>query len=124
MQYRFHHHYSREEAKALLPTIREWLAELHTVRNHLRHLHQVLSGPLSDGADLEAWVKAMLKLRRILREFHRREIQVKDLDRGLIDFPAIVGGREVFLCWEPDEENVEFWHDLDSGYSGREPLLD
>jgi len=40
----------------------------------------------------------------------------------LIDFPAIIGGNEVFLCWEQDEEDIEFWHDLESGYAGRERL--
>ena len=52
----------------------------------------------------------------------KREIQIKDFDRGLIDFPAILAGREVFLCWEQDEEDIEFWHDLNSGYAGRERL--
>jgi hypothetical protein len=47
---------------------------------------------------------------------------LKDLERGLIDFPAIIGGKEVFLCWEQDEEDIEFWHDLDAGYAGRERL--
>jgi hypothetical protein len=56
----------------------------------------------------------------VLSEFQSREIQIKDVDRGLVDFPAILGGREVFLCWEKDEQDIEYWHDLDSGYSGRE----
>ena len=43
-------------------------------------------------------------------------------ERGLVDFPAILAGREVFLCWEQDEEDIEFWHDLASGYAGRERL--
>ena len=50
------------------------------------------------------------------------ESQIKDLERGLIDFPAIVAGREVFLCWEQDEDDIEYWHDLDTGYAGREKL--
>ena len=127
MTFRFQHHYSREEARALLPQIREWLEQLHVLRHQLRHLHRVLSAPLSEGADLggvdaNAWVKSMLRLRRVMGEFHRREIFIKDLDRGLVDFPAIVGGREVFLCWEKDEEDIEYWHELDSNYEGREPL--
>jgi hypothetical protein len=39
-----------------------------------------------------------------------------------VDFPAIIGGKEVFLCWEKSEDDVEYWHDLDSGFGGREPL--
>ena len=61
-------------------------------------------------------------MQRLLREFESREIQLKDLERGLIDFPAIIGGREVFLCWEQDEDDIEFWHDLETGYAGRERL--
>jgi hypothetical protein len=64
----------------------------------------------------------MAEIRELFLEFHRREIQIKDIARGLIDFPAIVAGREVFLCWEQGEEDIEFWHDLDAGYAGRERL--
>jgi hypothetical protein len=61
-------------------------------------------------------------MQEVLAEFQRRRIIIKDLERGLIDFPAIMGGKEVFLCWEQDEEEIEFWHDLDIGFSGRERL--
>ena len=71
---------------------------------------------------MNTWVRTLAELDAVLREFQRREIQVKDLDRGLVDFPAIIGGKEVFLCWEQDEEDIEFWHDLDAGYAGRERL--
>ena len=58
----------------------------------------------------------------ILAEFQGRQIIIKDLARGLLDFPSIIGGKEVFLCWESDEEDIEFWHDLESGFGGREKL--
>jgi len=61
-------------------------------------------------------------MQQILTEFQRREIFIKDLSRGLVDFPAMIGGEEVFLCWESDEDDIEFWHDLESGYGGREKL--
>jgi hypothetical protein len=64
----------------------------------------------------------MIGFQEILGEFERGEIQLKDIERGLIDFPAFVGGKEVFLCWEKSEADVEFWHDLDTGYAGRECL--
>jgi hypothetical protein len=66
--------------------------------------------------------RATARVHELLQEFNRREIFIKDLDRGLIDFPAIIGGREVFLCWELDEDDIEFWHDIDSGFAGRERL--
>ena len=66
--------------------------------------------------------RAKVDMQEVLGEFQRRQIQIKDVERGLIDFPAVIAGKEVFLCWEQDEEDIEFWHDLDSGYAGREPL--
>jgi hypothetical protein len=48
--------------------------------------------------------------------------QVKDLDRGLVDFPALHEGEEVLLCWELGEEEVAHWHGLEEGFAGRRPL--
>ena len=127
MAYRYSKHYTRDEARALLPQIRKWLAELLRLRGELDRFDKRLpslgaSGSATGGPLVNDWVRALAEIRSLLTEFHRREIQIKDLDRGLIDFPAIVGGREVFLCWEQDEEDIEFWHDLDAGYAGREKL--
>ena len=47
---------------------------------------------------------------------------VRDIDRGLIDFPAILDGREAYLCWELGEAGIGYWHDLEAGYGGRQPL--
>ena len=74
------------------------------------------------GEAVNSWVRTMAEMREVFMEFHQREIQIKDLERGLVDFPAFVAGKEVFLCWEQDEDDVEFWHELDTGYAGREPL--
>ena len=79
-------------------------------------------GEDAGGNVINAWVRQMADVRLVLVEFQRREVQIKDIDRGLVDFPAIIGGREVFLCWEKDETDIEFWHDLESGYAGRERL--
>lgn len=127
MGHRFQKHYTRDEARALLPQIRDWLRQLSEVRQRLAVCDQRLAVLLRRGDDVggepvHQWLRTLADVQAILGEFHRREIQIKDLDRGLIDFPAIMGGREVFLCWEQDEEDIEFWHDLESGYAGRERL--
>jgi hypothetical protein len=49
-------------------------------------------------------------------------VLVKDLDEGLIDFPALRGGEEVLLCWRLGEEEVAFWHTVEDGFAGRKPL--
>lgn len=127
MGHRFKRHYTRDQARALLPRVREWLKKLSESREQLEEYDQRLARLLAGGRDaggetVNQWVNTLAGVQTTLREFHRREIQIKDLDRGLIDFPAIIGGREVFLCWEQDEEDIEFWHDLESGYGGRERL--
>ena len=120
-------HYTRDEARALLPRIRQWLGRITKLRRQLQQDEKALSALLAEGNDVggdivNRWIKALADLREILVEFHARQIEIKDLDRGLIDFPAILDGKEVFLCWELDEEDIEFWHELDAGFAGREKL--
>ncbi len=127
MEHRFEKHYTREEASALLPQIRKWLEQLNRQREDLQRYEKRLSGLAADGQDIggetvNEWIRALASTQEILAEFQRRQIFIKDLSRGLIDFPAIIGGKEVFLCWESDEDDVEFWHDLETGFGGRERL--
>jgi hypothetical protein len=127
MHYRFKKHYTREQARTLLPSIRKWLQQLQKVRGWLATADRELEETVNKGWDVggdkvNGWVKGLCQLKKIAGEFESREIQLKDLDRGLIDFPAILGGKEVFLCWEQDEDDIEYWHDLETGYAGRERL--
>jgi hypothetical protein len=123
----FKKHYTRDEARALLPQVRQWLERLSELRSKLQEQDERVANLMAPGVDLggplvNRWVRTLAEIKEILFEFYRREIQVKDLDRGLVDFPAYIGDREVFLCWEMGEEDIEFWHDLDTGYAGREHL--
>jgi hypothetical protein len=127
MELRFKKHYTREEARAMLPEIRRWLERLNRLRKDVEKFEQRLSQMAAQNYDIGGetvndWIRALADMQEVLVEFQRREIIIKDLDRGLVDFPAIIGGREVFLCWESDEDDIEFWHDLESGFAGRERL--
>ena len=111
----------------MLPQIRQWLERLNRLRQDLERFDKRLSGLTEQGNDIGGetvnnWIRALADMQESLAEFQRRRIIIKDLERGLVDFPAIIGGREVFLCWEQDEDDVEFWHDLDTGFTGRERL--
>src|SRR5436190_5524611 len=117
----FKQHYTRDQARALLPQIRTWLASLNNARrlaarHDERAAPQLAGGDDLGGSAVNEWFQHLVRIRKLLLEFQAREIQVKDIERGLIDFPAMLGGREVFLCWEQDEPDVEHWHDLDTGY--------
>ncbi len=120
-------HYTPEQANALLPQLKPLLRELRDARDRLtdEEAHSVLAdaAPTNGGGAQGRHVgEAFLEVRRILAQLEALEIVVRDVDRGLIDFPAIIEGREVYLCWELGEDEIGFWHDLDGGYGGRHRL--
>lgn len=123
----FKKHYTRDEARQLLPQVRAWLDELSNLRGRLQAQDSELALALGAGEDqggglVNSYARNLSAVKQVLLQFQNHDIQIKDLDRGLVDFPAFIGGNEVFLCWEKGEDDIEFWHDLDSGYAGREPL--
>lgn len=125
--FQFKKHYTVEEARALLPQLEKWLQQIDHFRERLEQIEKRVDGLLKAGNDIggdsvNEWVRTLADLQTVLAEFVQREIQIKDIERGLIDFPSLREGREVFLCWEKGEEDIEHWHDLDSGFAGREPL--
>ena len=120
-------HFTREEANALLPQLKEMLRRLRDARDELTdaEAHEALSeaAPTNGGGEEGRQVGvAFLEVRRLLGGIEESGLVLRDIDRGLVDFPAVIDGREVYLCWELGEDEVDFWHDLDSGYRGREPL--
>lgn len=125
--YRFQRHYTRAEAQALLPEISSWLKELRQLHPLLSHhgdnvQHLLRDGRDAGGPEVNHWVRTLTRAAHTLQQFERRDIQLKDIERGLVDFPAILAGREVFLCWEEGEEDIGYWHELDGGYAGRTAL--
>jgi hypothetical protein len=124
---RFRRHYTREEANALLPEVKRWLNRALLVRQQMARDEKNVQSLLSTGEDIggptvNTWMRLQAELQEVLAEFSSREIQIKDLERGLVDFPALLAGREVFLCWENSESPVEYWRELDGAYAGRERL--
>lgn len=127
MERRFFKHYTLAEARALLPQLRVWLAQLQRLRRDLASYEQSTHTRLAEGDDfgggkVHRWIRNLAAFKELIEEFNQREIQLKDIERGLLDFPAIQAGREVFLCWELAEDDITHWHDIDSGYAGREKL--
>jgi len=73
--------------------------------------------------DLQRAVEAAhAELNEIVGRFTGQGVQVKDMDRGLIDFPAEVDGQDALLCWHVGEERIAFWHSPEDGFAGRKPL--
>jgi hypothetical protein len=121
---RHERHYTLEEAREL----RAWVAERVAVA---RGAVEVLGSPEAraavgsiDVATGGAWpgrpvAQATLELQRAIVELQAADIVVRDVVRGLVDFPALRAGEEIYLCWLVDEAEIEHWHELDAGFAGR-----
>jgi hypothetical protein len=120
-------HYTLDEANAALSWVEETIAELRTAREGLsdEETREALAeaGPHNGGGDPGRVVsEAFLQLRAALHRLQEAEVVLRDLDRGLVDFPSIRDDREVYLCWLEGEGEIGYWHDLEAGFAGREPL--
>jgi hypothetical protein len=120
-------HYSLEQANAAIGWVRERIERMREAREQLgdEEARAALSeaAPANGGGQPGVVVsEAFLNLRQALVERQEMEVVLRDLERGLIDFPALRDGREVYLCLEDGEDRIEYWHDIEAGYGGREPL--
>jgi len=122
-------HYTLEEASALLPAVADLLVRMRSARDRLGDAEAraalAAAGQGNGGGEPGKVVsEGFLELRESMLELRSREIVLRDLDRGLVDFPALREGREIYLCWEEGEPGIGFWHEPDSGFAGRRPLDD
>jgi hypothetical protein len=125
---RHERHYTLEEATAALAAVARLLAAMRRARERLTDSESrdalTEAGPTNGGGAPGRHVsEAFLDLRAAAARLQEMEVVLRDLDRGLVDFPAIVDGDEAYLCWvEAEEDGIAHWHDLDAGYDGRRPL--
>ncbi len=129
-------YFTLDEALALLPRLTPLLEALRARRQELRVLEQRLAARYQQrargnghvrGGDELAQLRAELEagitqLNEQVAAIHALGVEVKDLDQGLIDFLSLRDGREVYLCWRLGEPTIAYWHDLDTGFAGRQPL--
>lgn len=78
----------------------------------------------SNGGDPagSAWAQYSDRVTEEMEWFDARSITIKDIEQGLVDFPAVIDGQPVLLCWKDGEPEVAFWHTLEGGFPGRKPL--
>jgi hypothetical protein len=128
--------FTLEEANALLPVVESLLGqviaakeEAERLESEIQSLRQriFLSGGMTvdiagvarNRTEVEAQVQ---RAKEVLAEMDSIGVQVKDLDTGLLDFPCRVDGELVLLCWRRGESRIEYWHTLEAGFRGRQPL--
>jgi hypothetical protein len=128
-------HFTPEEANDALETVRPLAEELVARRRTLREtatrraeLARLVAGN-GGGVDPEELAsldedatREAAEITELVSRIQELGALVKDLDRGLVDFPARRGGEDVLLCWELGEDEIGFWHGVDEGFAGRKPL--
>jgi hypothetical protein len=130
--------FTLEEANAMLPEIRRALAELRMLEAEVSEADELLAdaeayfgldGHTAANPEREGYLRlrqrrdeAHRQLGKAWRRFAGKGVEVKDLRRGLIDFPHWRGAELVYLCCEDGEDRIAFWHTLEAGYAGRNPL--
>jgi hypothetical protein len=116
------------EANLLLPELRRLFALIQRERGLLQRLgteakrasnRATESGGTVFGAQ---YVGAIFQVMDCLQTIAQLGVEIKDLERGLCDFPSLREGRVVYLCWLLGEDQIEWWHDLETGFAGRQPL--
>ena len=122
-------HYTLAEASELLPHVVELLERMRSARDRLgdREAREALSeaSPTNGGGTPGRTVsEGFLELRDSIAELRELDVVLRDLDRGLLDFPSLRDGQEVYLCWQEGEDAIGFWHEPDAGFAGRRPLAD
>ncbi len=127
-------YFTREEAEELLPQISVVLYDIQRERAAMRENEEELgvleARARGNGHHLHEHIaKLQLELtqhiqtlRALAAELERFDCELKDPDTGLIDFLSLRDGRVVYLCWRLGEERVNYWHELQTGFAGRQPL--
>ena len=126
--------FTRNEAEELLPRLTQLLEEMRERRreyNRFAAQAVELSDEMRGNGQLaqaglkgaqEGVEQALAALNGLGEQINELGCELKDIDQGLIDFRTEVDGREVYLCWKLGEERIEWWHELDTGFAGRQPL--
>lgn len=124
------HYFTLSEANETLKVIRPLMDEVQAIRKKVL-ANQPEAWPTIEKSAGNGGNKALSRLVQDFERFdaliHRIQetgAQIKDVNIGLLDFPALRDGREVYLCWKHGEGEIAFWHEIDAGFAGRQSIED
>lgn len=121
-------YFSLEDANALLPLVRVLMEQMFDLREQAMALRPdvwpVLEKAAGNGGSRKAGelLEIFQQFETIFKELKGLGCELKGLEQGLVDFPTMRDGRVVYLCWKYNEPEISFWHDVDAGFAGRQPL--
>jgi hypothetical protein len=121
-------HFTLQEANQALLSIRPWMEEIQTIRReilaHQPEIWNVMEKSAGNGGNptLSRMVKTFDRLDALIHSVQDMGAIIKDVNTGLLDFPALKDGREVYLCWKYGEQDIAFWHEIEEGFAGRHSI--
>lgn len=122
--------FTLSEARSLIPRLRKLLPRITREREALMRMRAELdraraNAEYGGGSPLgPTYLKHLIAFSEAVQEVEMMGVHVKDFRTGLVDFPHERDGRIVYLCWRPDEDEIGWWHEVDAGFAGRQPLTD
>ncbi len=125
-------YYTPDEARSSLAAVMAKVAEVQEQVEELRPLRRLLKANEARAGEVEEEMQRAVSradsleagIQETLRGLEEQEIDIKDLDEGLIDFPGLLRGIEVCICYRQGEEGIAFWHGVKDGFTGRRPLTE
>jgi len=121
-------YFTLQEANQALLSIRPWMEEIQSIRGeilaHQPDIWNVMEKSAGNGGNptLSRMVKTFDRLDALIHSVQDMGAIIKDVNTGLLDFPALKDGREVYLCWKYGEEDIAFWHEIEDGFAGRQSI--
>jgi len=121
-------YFTLQEANETLTVIRPMIDEIQSIRQkilaHRPEVWPVVEKAAGNGGSLAAskLVQEFERLDQLVHQVQNTGAQFKDINLGLLDFPALRNGREVYFCWKYGEEDIAFWHEIKAGYAGRKRI--
>lgn len=122
--------FTLSEARRLLPRLRRLLSRAASEREALVDIMAEVErardkAALGGGTALgSTYIEHMFEFTGLVQEIESLGVQIKDFRTGLVDFPHDHEGRIVCLCWKLDEDEIGWWHEVEAGFAGRQPLTD
>ena len=122
--------YTVREARAALPRVAALMELVQDARAEIMELRPkvwpFLRRRIGNGgnAHITDLTEQFARLDGAVRQIMAMGILVKDVDKGILDFLAMRNGRRVYLCWQHGEETIDYWHDIDAGFAGRQPVVE
>ena len=121
-------YFTLEQANDALDLIRPWMDEVQTIRRKIMSSQPeawtAIEKSVGNGGNraLSDMIQDFEKLDALVHRILETDVLIKDINIGLLDFPALRNGQEVYLCWQYGEGEIAFWHEIDAGYAGRQPI--